>query len=208
MSRDDENPATARQYWDEVASTFDEQPDHGLRDAGVRAAWGELLQPLLPPAPAAILDVGCGTGSLSVLLAELGYALTGIDLSPAMIALSRAKAAAAGQNIAFAVMDATIPQFPDGTFDALLCRHLLWALPEPAQVLRRWAALLKPAGRMLLIEGFWSAGAGLHAAQVADMLPAALAHRATHNLSDRPALWGKPVGDERYLVEAVVNRPV
>ena len=55
-------------YWDNQAATFDEQPDHGLRDPHVRAAWEQLLLPRLPPAPAMVADLGCGTGSLSVLL--------------------------------------------------------------------------------------------------------------------------------------------
>lgn len=58
-----------RAYWDRQAATFDEDPDHGLRDPLVREAWTSLLLPLLPPAPASVVDLGCGTGSLSVLLA-------------------------------------------------------------------------------------------------------------------------------------------
>ena len=58
--------------WDDAAATFDDEPDHGLRDPQVRAAWAALLLPLMPPAPARILDLGCGTGSLAVLLASRG----------------------------------------------------------------------------------------------------------------------------------------
>ncbi len=52
----------------------------------VRAAWRELLRPLLPPAPARVLDPGCGTGSLAVLLAGAGHDVTGVDFAPAMVA--------------------------------------------------------------------------------------------------------------------------
>src|SRR6201995_958193 len=50
-------------FWDEQAAAFDTEPDHGLRDPVVRAAWAALLHELLPPAPAAVVDLGCGTGS-------------------------------------------------------------------------------------------------------------------------------------------------
>ncbi|WP_435833085.1 class I SAM-dependent methyltransferase [Kitasatospora purpeofusca] len=50
----------------------------------------------MPPAPADVLDVGCGTGSLSLLLAEAGHRVAGVDLSPEMVARSRRKLFDAG----------------------------------------------------------------------------------------------------------------
>ena len=49
--------------------------------------------------------------------------------------------------------------------------HLLWALREPAQVLQRWVNLLVPGGRLILIEGYWHTGGGLHAEEVTEALP-------------------------------------
>jgi SAM-dependent methyltransferase len=69
-----------REAWDSEAACFDDQPDHGLSDARVRTAWRALLQDALPAPPARVLDVGCGTGSVAVLLAELGFTVQGIDL--------------------------------------------------------------------------------------------------------------------------------
>ena len=188
--------------WDRAAATFDEEPDHGLRDPAVRHAWTALLAGWLPPSPAVILDVGCGTGSLSVLMAGLGHAVTGIDLSPAMIAQARAKAATAGQTIKFEVMEAAEPQLTPGAFDVVVCRHLLWALAEPADVLRRWAALLRPTGRLILIEGRWGTGAGLAASQILNALPPGLHPDSVVNLSQQPQLWGRRVADERYAIVA------
>ena len=62
----------ASAYWDSQAAAFDDEADHGLRDPRVRDTWRRLLLTHLPPAPAAVADIGCGTGSLSVLLAAEG----------------------------------------------------------------------------------------------------------------------------------------
>ncbi len=51
-------------FWDAQAAEFDDEPDHGLRDAIVRAAWKRLLLSEMPAAPASVVDLGCGTGSL------------------------------------------------------------------------------------------------------------------------------------------------
>jgi 2-polyprenyl-3-methyl-5-hydroxy-6-metoxy-1,4-benzoquinol methylase len=184
---------------------FDEEPDHGLHDPQVRRAWTELLQAWLPPAPAPILDIGCGTGSLSVVLAGQGYQVTGIDLSPAMLAQAEAKATAQGCSIDFLVMDAAAPQLPVRHFAVIVCRHLLWALPEPALVLQRWIDLLKSNGRLVLIEGYWHTGAGLHAEDLVKILPASFANVSVQNLGDRPELWNGEVTDERYAIVAELS---
>lgn len=192
-----------REMWDQAAEQYDEQPDHGLRDPAVRQAWGRLLAARLPRPPAAVLDTGCGTGSLSVLLSELGYRVTGIDLSPEMIARAQGKAARAGQGADFQVMDAAAPRFPPGQFDAIVCRHVLWTLPEPRDVLRRWASLLKPGGCLLLIEGYWYTGSGMRAQEILSDLPRSVTVSLVETLSDQPELWGGPVTDDRYLILAV-----
>jgi 2-polyprenyl-3-methyl-5-hydroxy-6-metoxy-1,4-benzoquinol methylase len=191
-----------RQIWNEAAASFDEQPDHGLHDPHVRAAWKNLLQDLLPSTPGIALDIGCGTGSLTVLLAELGHTVTGADISPSMIELARQKTQAAHHKVDLRVMDAAFPIFQPQQFDVIVCRHLLWALPDPDQVLRRWANLLKRGGRLILIEGYWHTDAGLHAQDVINMLPAAFEHVAVHTLSNQPELWGGKVTDERYAILA------
>jgi ubiquinone/menaquinone biosynthesis C-methylase UbiE len=151
-------------------------------------------------------DIGCGAGSLSVVLAELGYKVTGIDLSPSMISRAHAKAATRGFQIELHVMDAAFPQLSHQQFDVIMCRHLLWALPEPRQVLQRWTKFLKPNGRLILIEGFWVTGAGLHAQEIIKMLPASLINVSHQDLSDNPDFWGSSVTDERYAIIADNNK--
>lgn len=196
----------SRKYWNNLASSFDDEPDHGLRDPLVLENWTNLIKNWLPYSDATILDIGCGTGSLSVVIAGLGHKVTGIDLSPSMISLAKTKASTLGLKIKFQVMDAVSPTLPINQFDAIVCRHLLWVLPEPKQVLERWTKLLKQSGRLILIEGFWGTGAGLHSEEIIENLPASFIDFSLQNLSKNSSLWGKAVSDERYAIIADKNR--
>ncbi|MEU1891807.1 class I SAM-dependent methyltransferase [Streptomyces pristinaespiralis] len=208
-------------YWDAAADDFDAEPDHGLRAAGTRDAWSRLLTAWLPPDPSSVLDVGCGTGSLSALVAEAGHRVTGIDLSPRMVDRARAKLSAAGLPARFLVGDAAAPPTGDERFDVLLSRHLVWTLPDPGAALADWTARLRPGGTLILVEGRWreSDGAGggyvtgaealpWHGGVTAADLSAAVRPLVTdlriEPLSHAPLLWGGPVTDERYAVIARV----
>lgn len=183
--------------WDAEAASFDEEPDHGLRDPEVRGAWSERLRDWLPTGAGDVLDLGCGTGSLSLLAAEQGHRVTGVDLSPAMVELARAKLA--GRDAAFLVGDAAMPPVGEQRFDVVLARHVLWALPDPGRALRRWWGLLRPGGRLVLVEGVWGE-VGIPAEVVAGLLEPLGGRVLVERLSEQSALWGKDVDDERYAV--------
>src|SRR5690242_3544822 len=131
MTEPGQSPTDA---WDAAAATFDDEPDHGLRDPAVRAAWADVLLPNLPAAPARVADLGCGTGSLSVLLARAGYAVTGLDLSGRMVAATRAKAHRAAVSITVRQGDAATPPLAHAAFDVVLARHVLWVFTDPVAV--------------------------------------------------------------------------
>jgi ubiquinone/menaquinone biosynthesis C-methylase UbiE len=189
----------AARFWNEQAADFDDEPDHGLRDPTVRAAWGRLLLPEMPAAPASVVDLGCGTGSLSVLLASGGHSVVGVDIAPRMIEAARTKATAAAADARFLVADAAAPGLVHGSFDVVLARHVLWAMPDIDAALTEWTALLRPGGRLVLIEGRWHTGVGLTAA---DAARAVRRHRREAKVTDLddPDLWGGPTADERYLI--------
>jgi ubiquinone/menaquinone biosynthesis C-methylase UbiE len=192
----------AERLWDVYADAFDDEADHGLRDPQVRAAWQALLAPLIPAEPVRIVDLGCGTGSLAVLLAEHSNRVSGIDISGNMIRLARAKARAAGVAVDFVRGDAADPPFAEASFDLVLARHVLWAFENPDAVLQRWVDLLAPDGRLILIEGQWSTGAGLSASECRSLV---LQHRVEadlQHLSENTQLWGRPVNDDRYLIHS------
>ncbi|MFF8398002.1 class I SAM-dependent methyltransferase [Streptomyces sp. NPDC016172] len=188
--------------WDAEAASFDEEPDHGLRDPEVRRAWAGRLRGWLPGRAGDILDLGCGTGSLSLLASEQGHRVTGVDLSPAMVTLAREKLA--GRDAVFLVGDAAAPPVGEQRFDAVLVRHVLWALPDPGRALRHWCGLLRPGGRLVLVEGMWGSVApvGIPAERLTGLLAPIAGRVRVERLSDDPLLWGKAVTDERYAVLA------
>jgi SAM-dependent methyltransferase len=181
--------------WDDEAQTFDEAADHGLLDPAVRAAWRDLLLDLLPPAPARVADLGCGTGTLSLLLTEEGYDVTGVDFSPEMVRRARAKV----PGVAFIEADAAAPPLDPAAYDVVLSRHVLWAMPEPAAALARWVDLLSDGGRLVLVEGSWSTGAGLTAAETVALVEA-LGRAASLRPLQEARYWGREITDERYAV--------
>jgi SAM-dependent methyltransferase len=194
---------SSREVWDAEAESFDEAPDHGLHDPLVRDAWRSLVRSVVPPIPSRIADLGCGTGSLALLLAEDGHSVDGIDVSPEMVRRATAKAGTY-PGMTFTVGDAAAPDLPPATYDVVLCRHVLWTLPSPADVLALWVDLLVPDGRLVLVEGSWSTGAGLTAAQTVALVEGVGLNPTLRPLPD-PAYWGKRIDDERYLV--VGRRP-
>ncbi|MFF3320523.1 class I SAM-dependent methyltransferase [Streptomyces sp. NPDC003035] len=210
-------------YWDAAAAAFDDEPDHGLRAARTRAAWARHLHDWMPPGPVDVLDIGCGTGSLSLLLAEAGHRVTGVDLAPKMVERARAKLAAARLAGRFLAGDAMAPPTGDLRYDVALSRHLLWTLPDPEAALRDWVGRLRPGGRLVLVEGRWResgqsgvpyvAGAtslpwngGIGADDLAAAVRPLVSRVRVEHLDGEGDgdLWGKRVDDERYALIADV----
>jgi len=145
-----------------------------------------------------VADLGSGTGTLALLLAGHGYTVDGVDISPEMVRLAQEKAAG-DTAVRFTEGDASAPPLDPASYDVVLCRHVLWAMPDPAAALGRWIDLLAPGGRLLLVEGRWFNGAGLSAAETVALVEGA-GRKAELTLLPEPVYWGREIDDERYLV--------
>jgi SAM-dependent methyltransferase len=165
-----------RHYWDEDAATYNLSSEHFPHAKLQKAAWNAVLTRHLPPPPARVLDVGAGTGSLSLLLARLGYEVTALDLSPGMVERLRSRADDEGLDIKVVVGDASSP--PQLPFDAVVERLVLWTLPHPAASVAAWRRAA-PGGRLVCFEGVWG---------VADKIEAlrGRSRRYLHRLLRRP----------------------
>ncbi|OKI12623.1 class I SAM-dependent methyltransferase [Streptomyces sp. CB03911] len=211
--------AAITDYWDTAAPSFDDAADHGLRSGPTRAAWTRRLAAWMPSPPVDVLDAGCGTGSLSVLLARAGHRVTGVDLAPGMVERAGGKLAEAGLPGRFLVGDAAVPPTGHETFDVVLSRHLLWTLPDPEAAVREWVSRLRPGGRLVLVEGRWREsapgevpyavaadrlpwGRGVGAHELAAVVRPLVADLRIEPLSTDADLWGGPVDDERYALIA------
>ena len=91
------------------------------------------------------MELASGTGEFTGLSAEVGADVTGRDLCDAMLAWACPKLAAAGRRASLFLGDAEDACEPPGTYDALVCRHLVWTFPEPVQQLG-WLAVAGVVG--------------------------------------------------------------
>lgn len=144
-----------KQYWDASSKTYDKKSGHGIQTAEERQAWKKAFECVLPSGRLNVLDVGCGTDELSILLAEMGHSVTGIDLSESMVEKASEKNKALRLNANFKTGDAEDLDFGDANFDLVFNRHLLWTLQHPEKALTEWMRVLKNDGQIIIIDGYW-----------------------------------------------------
>jgi ubiquinone/menaquinone biosynthesis C-methylase UbiE len=140
-------------HWDRRAAHFDADFGHSIATPAERAAWDRILDLVVPAGPIDALDAGCGTGFLSLELAARGHLVTGVDFAPAMLEAARRKAAAQGVAVRFEEADAENLPFAPGSFDLAISRHVLWTLPHPEAAIDEWIRVLRPGGRLAIVDG-------------------------------------------------------
>jgi len=117
--------------------------------------WATILLRHAAPRPGErVLDLACGTGVIARQVAPLVGArgqVIGVDISPEMLAVARARPVPAGAQIHWLEGDATALALPDGAFDLVLCQHGLPFVPDRARAVREMHRVLAPGGRALVI---------------------------------------------------------
>jgi SAM-dependent methyltransferase len=122
-------------YWSERAPEYAALHD-ARRHEALRASLRTLLRDFMPQVEGRsvrALDVGCGSGFMSLILAELGCEVTAVDFSEDMLAEAARNAERAGvSSIAFQQADVQRLPFDEGAFDFAVSRNVLWVLPDAA----------------------------------------------------------------------------
>ncbi|MCL4534235.1 MAG: ubiquinone/menaquinone biosynthesis methyltransferase [Bacteroidetes bacterium] len=124
-----------------------------LMTFGRDAAWRRLTVDLAgPDAEALALDVGCGTGDLTLALAGRCRAAVGIDFCAEMLQAAQEKARAQGAAIELALADAHHLPFPDDTFGCIVTGFALRNVADIRRVLAEMHRVAVPGGRMACLE--------------------------------------------------------
>ncbi|PKL59468.1 MAG: SAM-dependent methyltransferase, partial [Methanomicrobiales archaeon HGW-Methanomicrobiales-4] len=144
-----------RVKWDGSSEHYDSQHAHGIQTEEERNAWKKLIKSLIPQGSLDVLDVGCGTGEISFILAEMGHNVHGIDFSEGMLSKARDKAERSDQSLTFSHGDAESLLFEDHSFDLVINRHLLWTLGNPQKAISEWKRVLRPGGTVAVIDALW-----------------------------------------------------
>jgi len=148
-------------YWNKRAESYSEINRSQLDDER-KVAWLEALEeplnwafPKHEPHNLRILDIGCGPGLFSILLARQGYRVTAADYTPNMLAEARQNAEIYGSVIEFVEADAQDLPFADESFDAIVTRNLTWDLPNPCQAYAEWNRVLSSGGVIVNFDANW-----------------------------------------------------
>ncbi|WP_296747177.1 class I SAM-dependent methyltransferase [Mesorhizobium sp.] len=144
-----------REYWSKRSETFDVAFGHRIPRGPEFDAWQKQIRDHLGPKPLRVLELACGTGEVTALIHDLGHDVTALDFSEAMLAVAKTKQAAKDR-LRFLLADAENPMEPEASYDAIICRHLVWTLTDPAKAFNEWHSLLRPGGILLIFDGDWA----------------------------------------------------
>lgn len=146
-------------YWDKQAGRYDRAMDFWDRRLfGASRPWA------CRRAAGEVLEVAIGTGRNLPYYPD-GIRLTGVDWSESMLAIARERAASLGRQADLRRGDAQALGFPDGSFDTVLCTLGLCAIPDDRRALAEMARVLRPGGRLLLVDHVPARSPALRAVQ-------------------------------------------
>jgi ubiquinone/menaquinone biosynthesis C-methylase UbiE len=133
-------------YWDKHADRYDQDMDFWDRHLfGASRSWA------CGRAAGEVLEVAIGTGRNLPFYPD-GIRLTGVDMSVRMLGIAGDRAAGLGRQAGLRTGDAQALDFPDGSFDTVLCTLGLCAIPDDRRAISEMARVLRPGGRLVLVD--------------------------------------------------------
>ena len=146
-------------YWDKQAARYDRAMNFWDRHL-----FGDCRPWACSRAAGDVLEVAVGTGRNLSFYPD-GARLTGVDWSPAMLGIARQRAAALGRDADLRQGDAQALDFPDESFDTVLCALGLCAIPDDRRAVTEMARVLRPGGRLLLVDHVAASASALRGVQ-------------------------------------------
>ena len=191
-------------YWTDRASGYSEVNQLEL-ETDQRKKWRDCLHdeitrqfPGIAAAQLRVLELGTGPGFFAILLCELGYDVTAVDLTPAMLVEAKKNAGQLADSIRFLEMDAEALAFEDASFDVVISRNLTWNLPHPDAAYAEWARVLRPGGLLLNFDANWYAYLFDEKAQAA--------YAQDRINSAEQGVWDQNVGENFDVMEDIARR--
>ena len=193
-----------KSYWTGRAASYSEVNQLELATEQ-RRKWSACLHaeiarqfPERTPESLRVLEVGTGPGFFAILLRELGYDVTAIDLTPAMLAEAKKNAGELAGKIRWMEMNAEALDFADASFDVVVSRNLTWNLPRPDKAYAEWTRVLKSGGLLLNFDANW------YAYLFDDEAQAAYARDRAN--SAEQGVWDQNVGENFDVMEDIARR--
>lgn len=145
--------------WEKTAPSYDKQIAffEKIQFGGGREWLGARAQ-------GRVLDVAIGTG-LNLLHYPADATVTGIELSPAMLAIAKQRAADLGRDVDLHIGDAEHLPFDEAAFDTVVCALSLCTIPDPQMAIGEMKRVLVPGGRLLVLDHIGSTWPPIYAAQ-------------------------------------------
>lgn len=140
--------------WTEDSGDYNDITQKQLSNRKVVNYWTKELKKLLGQRPLRILEVGCGPGFMSILMARLGHEVKAIDGASGMVKKAEENFKRQNVQVEICQEDAvTLPLEKKESYDVILSRDVVWTLYDPEKAFRRWKEVLKPDGRIIYFDG-------------------------------------------------------
>lgn len=135
--------------WTGSSNGYDQCVKAQFRSKRSIERWKELLRKGLGnQVPLQVLDIGTGPGFFSILLSQMGHRVTAVDASEGMIKVVSRNFVQAGQQVQLYLGDAAnLNKEKDEVFDVVVCRDVVWTLPDPVKAFGEWKRALKSGGK-------------------------------------------------------------
>ena len=102
-----------------------------------------------------VLDIGCGPGFFSIILASAGYDVTAVDYTEEMLNKARENAGDLKDRLSLEEWTHIILEFGEGDFDLIVTRNLTWNLKDPEKAYKSWYKVLRNGGNMINFDANW-----------------------------------------------------